>query len=280
MNIAVVGLGLIGASFCKALTVKTGHRIFGIDIQPETVQKAEKLGMIERGIDSSELKSMDLTIIALYPEDAIRFLMEHTGQFRRGSIVIDVCGVKAKVVRAVEPAMMDAGVRYVGAHPMAGREFSGIDYATADLYSGASFILTPTEQTDPAAVEILSALALELGFRKTVVATPEEHDQVIAYTSQLAHVVSNAYIKSPTLKQENGFSAGSFKDLTRVAKCNPGMWTSLFLDNRDALLAELDTILLHLTEYRQALANEDADTLFSLLKDGNDRKEWSLFHEE
>ena len=220
------------------------------------------------------------TIIALYPEDAIRFLMEHTGQFRRGSIVIDVCGVKAKVVRAVEPAMMDAGVRYVGAHPMAGREFSGIDYATADLYSGASFILTPTEQTDPAAVEILSALALELGFRKTVVATPEEHDQVIAYTSQLAHVVSNAYIKSPTLKQENGFSAGSFKDLTRVAKCNPGMWTSLFLDNRDALLAELDTILLHLTEYRQALANEDADTLFSLLKDGNDRKEWSLFHEE
>ncbi|PWL72559.1 MAG: prephenate dehydrogenase/arogenate dehydrogenase family protein [Clostridiales bacterium] len=280
MNIAVVGLGLIGASFCKALTVKTGHRIFGIDIQPETVQKAEKLGMIECGIDSSELKSMDLTIIALYPEDAIRFLMEHTGQFRRGSIVIDVCGVKAKVVRAVEPAMMDAGVRYVGAHPMAGREFSGIDYATADLYSGASFILTPTEQTDPAAVEILSALALELGFRKTVVATPEEHDQVIAYTSQLAHVVSNAYIKSPTLKQENGFSAGSFKDLTRVAKCNPGMWTSLFLDNRDALLAELDTILLHLTEYRQALANEDADTLFSLLKDGNDRKEWSLFHEE
>ena len=180
MNIAVVGLGLIGASFCKALTVKTGHRIFGIDIQPETVQKAEKLGMIECGIDSSELKSMDLTIIALYPEDAIRFLMEHTGQFRRGSIVIDVCGVKAKVVRAVEPAMMDAGVRYVGAHPMAGREFSGIDYATADLYSGASFILTPTEQTDPAAVEILSALALELGFRKTVVATPEEHDQVIA----------------------------------------------------------------------------------------------------
>ncbi|MGI5896571.1 MAG: prephenate dehydrogenase [Oscillospiraceae bacterium] len=279
MNIAVIGLGLIGASFCKALTVKTGHRIFGIDIQPETVQKAEKLGMIERGIAPSELVAMDLTIVALYPEDTIRFLLEHAGQFRRGSIVIDACGVKAKVVRAVEPAMMDAGVRYVGAHPMAGREFSGIDYATADLYSGASFILTPTKYTDPAAIEILSALALELGFGKTVVATPEEHDRVIAYTSQLAHVVSNAYIKSPTLKQESGFSAGSFKDLTRVAKCNPGMWTSLFLDNREALLDEIDTILQHLAEYRQALADKDADALFSLLKDGNDRKEWSLSHE-
>lgn len=279
MNIAVIGLGLIGASFCKTLTVKTDHRVFGVDIQPETVRKAEQLGMIERGIAPSELGKMDLTIVALYPEDAIRFLLQHTGQFKRGSIVIDACGVKAKVVRAVDGPMAAAGVRYIGAHPMAGREFSGIDYATADLYNGASFILTPTENTDPTAVEILSTLALELGFGKIVTASPEEHDRVIAYTSQLAHVVSNAYIKSPTLKQESGFSAGSFKDLTRVAKCNPGMWTSLFLDNRNALLTEIDTLLQHLAEYRQALAERDADTLFALLKDGNDRKEWSLSRE-
>ena len=191
---------------------------------------------------------------------------------------MDTCGIKQKVVEAIEPLFSSTGVSYVGTHPMAGREFSGFDYALADLYQGASFIITPTEQTDKSAIQTVAGLADCLGFGRIVQATPQEHDRIIAYTSQLAHVVSSAYVKSPTLKAESGFSAGSFKDLTRVAKLNPEMWTSLFLDNRTALLTELDALLDHLREYRTALEQQDSQKLFELLEDGNERKIWSINH--
>ena len=219
-------------------------------------------------------------MIALYPEDAILFLLRYQNFFKKGSIVVDTCGIKAKVVHAVDLPMKQAGIRYLGTHPMAGREFSGIDYSLSDLYKGASFIITPTCYSDPEAVKTLSDLMLKIGFGKVVTATPEEHDQIIAYTSQLAHVVSNAYVKSPSLKLEKGFSAGSFKDLTRVAKCNPQMWTSLFLDNKDALLSEIDCIIARLSEYRAALHEENSFYLQSLLQDGNDLKEWSIKNDQ
>lgn len=276
MKIAIVGMGLIGGSFAKAFRQLTNHTVFGIEKDPISSQKALKMGAVERIISPEELSEADLTLIALYPEATISFALSHRNLFRKGSIVADVCGVKAKVVAALDRPFFDAGIRYVGTHPMAGREFSGIDYSLANLYKGASFILTPTSLTDPDAMQTLSNLALKIGFARTVSASPEDHDCVIAYTSQLAHVVSNAYVKSPSLKLESGFSAGSFKDLTRVAKCNPEMWTSLFLDNRRALLNELDNIIFHLNEYREALDKNNAEQLFKLLQKGNDLKEWSL----
>ena len=273
MKIQIVGLGLIGGSLCKAIRRRTGHTVLGMDRDPAVLQKALEQGAIHRAGTPETLAEADLAVICLYPEATVHFLLEHREKFRKGGIACDVCGVKAAVVEAVSGPLAEAGVRFVGCHPMAGREFSGFDYAKEDLFDGASFILTPVAETDPAAVEALSAFARSIGFGQTVTASPEEHDAVIAATSQLAHVVSNAYIKSPTLRREAGFSAGSYLDLTRVAKLNEEMWTSLFLLNKAPLLYELDTILTHLAQYRDALAAGDANSLRALLREGRELKE-------
>ena len=276
MKIAVVGLGLIGGSFCKAITKRTNHEVLGYNRTLSTAQKALAEGSIQQIITLDQLDQADLTIVCLHPVQTIAFLLEHKDDFARGSLVIDASGVKESVLEAVDRPLKEAGVRFVGCHPMAGREYSGYDYTLDTLFIGASFILTPTSLTDPAAVETVEELAKELGFGQTVRATPQEHDEIIAATSQLAHVVSNAYIKSPTLQREAGFSAGSFLDLTRVAKLNEDMWTDLFLMNRKALLQEIDCIQHSISQVRDALAQGDADTLKALLRDGRLRKEESI----
>lgn len=276
MTIQVVGLGLIGGSLCKTIKKRTSHRVLGMDRDPAAVEKARAAGAIDGEGSPDTLEEADLTMVCLYLEGTISFLLDNRDRFRKGSIVMDVCGVKGAVVSAAAGPLKEAGVRFVGCHPMAGREFSGFDYAKDDLFDGASFILTPTRETDPAAVETLRALALDLGFGKAVVSTPEEHDRIIAATSQLAHVASNAYIKSPTLRHQAGFSAGSYLDLTRVAKLSEDMWTSLFLLNRDALLYEVDTLIGSLAQYRDALSAGDAPRLKALLREGRELKEEDL----
>lgn len=273
MNIAVVGLGLIGGSMCKSLKKHSFHRILGIDTNKETIRKALEQNVIDDEITSERLGEANLTVISLYPEEICRFVKDNADKFKKGSIVIDTCGVKKAVVEACTPVLEKKGVIFVGVHPMAGREFSGFDYSTDNLFDGASFIITPTENTPQIAVDLLSTLAGSIGFGKAVVATPEKHDQVIAYTSQLAHVVSNAYVKSPSVLDFNGFSAGSFMDLTRVAKLNEDMWTSLFMCNKEALLNELNHILTSISEYRDAIENGDYDALRGLLRDGRILKE-------
>ncbi len=273
MKIQIVGLGLMGGSLCKAIRRSTSHKIFGMDLNPETLQKALNQGVIDQVGTVETLAEADLVMVCLYPEETIHFLLENGKKFRKGGLVCDICGIKSAVVKAASEPLARLGVRFVGCHPMAGREFSGLDYAQENLFDNASFILTPDEWTDPAAVEELEIFARSIGFKQTVTASPEEHDRIIAATSQLAHVVSNAYIKSPTLRKEAGFSAGSYLDLTRVAKLNEDMWTSLFLLNRDALLFEVDTILENLTQYREALVKKDAITLRELLKEGRLLKE-------
>ncbi len=276
MTVQVVGLGLIGGSFCRTLKRRTSHVVLGMDRDPETLKKALDAGAIDRVGTAETLAEADAVIVCLYPEGTVSFLLDHQNDFRKGGIVFDVCGVKSAVVDAVSDTMQRAGVRFVGCHPMAGREFSGFDYAKDDLFEGASFILTPDSKTDLSAVEEIRDLAEALGFGRVVVSTPEEHDQIIAATSQLAHVVSNAYIKSPTLRHQAGFSAGSYQDLTRVAKLNEEMWTSLFQLNRKALLFEVDTLIGSLTQYREALEAGDAETLQALLREGRELKEADL----
>lgn len=276
MKIAVIGLGLIGGSFCKAITKYTGHTVLGYNRTLATAQKALAEGSIQQIITLDELDQADLTIVCLHPVQTIAFLLDHKEDFAKGSIVIDASGVKESVLEAVDRPLKEAGVRFVGCHPMAGREYSGYDYTLDSLFIGASFILTPTSLTDPAAVDVVEQLAKEVGFGQTVRATPQEHDEIIAATSQLAHVVSNAYIKSPTLQKEAGFSAGSFLDLTRVAKLNEDMWTDLFLMNRKALLQEIDYLQQAIGQVRDALDTKDADTLKALLREGRLRKEESI----
>lgn len=276
MNIAVIGLGLIGGSFCKAIKKNTFHHVFGIDNNKETIKKALECGAIDEEIGVERLNEANLTIICLYPEAIVDFVKANADHFKKGSIVIDSCGVKEYIVNECTPVLDEKGVIFVGTHPMAGREFSGFDYSMDDLFDGASFIITPSENTPEIAVDLLQTLAGSIKFGKAVVSTPKKHDEVIAYTSQLAHVVSNAYVKSPVMLNYDGFSAGSFQDLTRVAKLNEYMWSSLFMCNKEALLRELDCILNSITEYRDALLANDKERLISILRDGRVLKEKSL----
>lgn len=276
MKIAIIGLGLIGGSLAKSIKKYTEHICLGLEQDAKTVSKALAEGAIDEVIQAGGLAQADLTIVCLHPEATIDFILKQQEDFRSGSVVIDVCGVKQSVVQSVQSALADRGVIFVGAHPMAGREFSGYDYAVADLYQGASFIMTPTADVPESVLEMLDALAHQLGFARVVRTTAAVHDQTIAFTSQLAHVVSNGYIKSPTLQNESGFSAGSFLDLTRVAKLNEQMWTELFMMNREPLLFEVTNIIEHLRQYQQALADNDAEMMCQLLREGRILKEESL----
>lgn len=275
MKIAIVGLGLIGGSLAKAIKKNTQHSVYAIDTDKETIRSAIEQEAIDEEITADELKMCDLTIICLYPERIVEFVRENAGKFKKGSIVIDSCGVKTAVTYPCENILEDYGVRFLGCHPMAGREFSGFDYSVDNLFDKASFIITQTPNTKTQLVATVGNLAYEIGFRKVVVSTPEEHDRIIAFTSQLAHIVSSAYVKSPSLTKQSGFSAGSFKDLTRVAKLNEDMWTSLFLLNKDPLVDEISHIIDRLTEYKNAIETENADELKELLKNGRELKELS-----
>lgn len=276
MKICIVGLGLIGGSLAKALKKNTGEIVYGIDINKTSVASAIAQEAIDGELDEAGLKECDIVILGLYPQQTIDYINKNKGNFKKGGIVIDTCGIKAAVVEAAEKALAGTGVSFLGCHPMAGREFWGFAYSVDNLFDRASFIMTPTENTPEEVTEKISALAKSIGFARCVVSTPKEHDEVIAFTSQLAHVVSSAYIKSPSLLKQSGFSAGSFKDLTRVAKLNEDMWTSLFLLNREPLLNEVEHIIAALCDYRDALKDNDSEKLHELLKEGRELKELSI----
>ncbi len=280
MKIGIVGLGLIGGSLAKAIKKNTQHSCFALDINSSTIAGAIAQEAIDGEISEESLQSCDVVIISLHPQQTIDFILENKCNFRKGGIVIDTCGVKEKIVSAVEDRLTEEGVYFLGCHPMAGREFSGFSYAVDNLFEKASFIMTPTDNTPMKVVKEVSQLAYHIGFAKVVVSNVEEHDRVIAFTSQLAHVVSSAYVKSPSLLKQSGFSAGSFKDLTRVAKLNEDMWTTLFLMNKEPLVYEIDCIIARLKEYRDSIAIGDAKTLHDLLRDGRELKEMSLNQSE
>lgn len=275
MKICIVGLGLIGGSLAKAIKKNTHESCFGIDIDRGTVAGALAQEAIDGEMAIDDLAGCDVVIVGLHPEATIKFITENAGKFKKGGIVLDTCGVKGEIVRAVEGVCIKNGVNFLGCHPMAGREFSGFAYSVDNLFEKASFIMTPTDRTPMRVVQDISRLAYNIGFAKVVVSNVEEHDSVIAFTSQLAHVVSSSYVKSPSLLKQAGFSAGSFKDLTRVAKLNEDMWTELFLMNRGPLVDEIEHIIARLTEYRDAIANNDAQRLHDLLKEGRELKELS-----
>lgn len=271
MIITVVGLGLIGGSLCKTIKKHTDYTVYGIDINKETVEMAISQGAIDA--ETNDLSLADITIISLYPTVTIDYIKKNAAKFKKGSIVIDTCGIKKAIVDAVTPVLAENDVTFIGVHPMAGREFSGFEYSQDNLFDSASFIITPTEETPQAKINLIVDFAYAINFKKVVTATPEEHDDIIAFTSQLAHVVSNAYIKSPTHQRQLGFSAGSFLDLTRVAKLNEDMWTPLFMLNKEPLCREIKCIIERLTEYLDAMKQDDSEHLKQLLRDGRILKE-------
>ena len=275
MDIAVVGLGLIGGSFCKAIKKYTSHKCLGLDTDPNVLSAALAEGAIDAAISADNLNEADISIICLYPEQIVAFAKENINRFKKGSLVLDAGGVKAEICEKLFLVFEGSGVSFVGAHPMAGREFSGYANSDADLFLGASFIVCPYQKTPDEKIKAIESLSKELGFLKFVVADPHEHDRIIAYTSQLAHIVSNAYVKSPVIDSKAGFFAGSFLDLTRVARLNEEMWSSLMLLNRAHLADELKNLMGNLNKYLAALNSGDSETLRGLLREGREIKEKS-----
>ena len=273
MKVGIIGLGLIGGSLALSIRRHTEHTVFGYDTNPEVMLRAKAVEAIHDGLDADTLPGCDIVLVALYPQLCVDVIKQYADQFNPRALVIDCAGVKRHVCRQVEPIAAQYPWTYIGGHPMAGREFSGFASARANLFENASMILCPSAAADISARETAKAFFLESGFKMVRFCSPEAHDQMIAYTSQLAHVVSGAYVKNPLAAQHKGFSAGSFLDMTRVARLNENMWTELFLENDDLLLPALDDLILRLNQYRDALASRDPEKLKPVLREGRERKE-------
>ncbi len=269
ITVGIVGLGLIGGSLAKAAKENTPHTVLGLDIDPSVVLKARLLNAIDGELLPGKLRDCNLLLIALHPEAALEFLEKRAKEFNPRGTVIDCCGVKREICRAAETQAGKYGFTFIGGHPMAGKERSGFGHAAKTLFNRASMILTPGHDIELEKIEAVKQFFLSLGFGSVKFSTPDEHDRMIAYTSQLAHVLSSAYVKSEAAKNHRGFSAGSFRDMTRVATLHPGMWSELFMENRDYLLAELENLIFHLSEYRDMLSRADQSGIYRLLDEGS-----------
>ncbi len=272
MTVGIVGLGLIGGSFAKAYQA-AGHSVLACDTDRATLEFAIMSGAVGGELTAENAAGCELILIAVYPEAAVEWLRRMAPHIGKKPVVIDCCGTKRKVCAACFPMAAEHGITYLGGHPMAGTHNSGFKYARANLFHNAPMVIVPPDFDDIALLDRVKGLLAPAGFGRISVTTAQQHDEMIAFTSQMAHVVSNAYIKSPTALRHKGFSAGSYKDMTRVAWLNPTMWAELFLENRDCLLHELDLFLESLSAYRAAIAAGDGETLTALLDEGRKRKE-------
>ncbi len=271
MTVGIVGLGLIGGSFARAFSEMTRHRVLGCDIDDSAFLAAKLVGAVDGHLDGDSLGECDLTLISLYPDAAVKWFRDNEKLFKKGSVAVDCCGVKKYVCdRIGDNSGRD--FTFIGGHPMAGTQQWGFAHSRASLFKGGSMILTPDASVDIRTLEFVKSAFLEVGFSETVFTTPEDHDARIAFTSQLPHVISNAYVKSPRAVEHRGFSAGSYRDLTRVSKLNVGMWTELFLENADNLADEIELLSAYLLKYADALRRRDAGELSALLEDGRESK--------
>ena len=271
MTVGIVGLGLIGGSFAKAYN-EASWRVLAADIDMTILDFSMLAGDVNEPLTDENITTCDLLLICTYPEAAAQYLEENAAKIASHTVVIDCVGTKRGICETGFRLAKQYGFLYVGGHPMAGTHNSGFKYAHEDLFEGAPMVLVPPEFDDMEMLENLKALLKPAGFGSFSVTTAEKHDKMIGFTSQMPHILSNAFIKSPTAMEHKGFSAGSYKDMTRVAWLNPDMWTELFLENGDYLLEELDFYIHSLSQYREAIAKEDRQTLRQLLDEGRNRK--------
>ena len=274
MKIGIVGLGLIGGSAARAYKA-AGYEVYAYDIDANITGYARLEGVVDEELSADNIAECDLLLLTATPKAVISYLKENACHIASKTLVIDFCGTKKGVCEVGFALGGKYGFTYVGGHPMAGLQYSGYKYSKATLYNGASFILVPPVHDDIVLLDRVKQSLLPLGFKKFVVTTADFHDSMIAYTSQMCHVVSNAFIKSPSAKLHKGYSAGSFRDFTRVSRLNENMWCELFLENREHLLKELDLLINSLHEYREAIATDNAELLRGLLRDGRIAKEES-----
>lgn len=273
MNIGIVGLGLIGGSMAKALKKYTNNTVYGYNRTKSVTDKAISMNVLDGELTDENISQCNLIIISLYPQATIDYVKNNAHLINKDAIVIDCGGVKRLICDALEPVAKEYGFTFIGAHPMAGLHMSGFDFASEDMFQNASLVLCPNNEVKEDKIDFLRDIFTLVGFTNIQISTAEEHDRIIAFTSQLCHVVSNAYVKNNAATLHKGFSAGSYRDLTRVAKLNEQMWTELFFENEDYLIEELEELIVNLEKYKTALKNSDKDEMRKLLKEGRERKE-------
>ncbi len=276
MKILVAGLGLIGGSLCKAIKNNTEYTVIGDDNNENVIKSAIQCDAVDEKATDENIPLCDIAIICLHPQIAEEYMNNIIPKMKKNSIISDVCGIKGSMVHRLTDKAGEHNVHYIGTHPMAGKECFGFENSDGNIFKNANFIITPVENTCKEAQDIIVNLAKSIGFGKIVITSPEEHDRTIAYTSQLAHVVSSAYVKSPAMQNETGFSGGSFQDMTRTATMNETMWCNLFLMNKDCLLTEIDTLIENLKTYRNAISENNSEVLTKLIKDGRILKEENI----
>ena len=271
MKILIVGLGVIGGSLAKALKREKKARVYAIDQNEDSLLDALSMGAIDGKATTADIPQMDVIFLCLYPGDCLSFVSRHKEQIAKGTIVTDVCGVKAELCRALPKIAAENGFSYVAGHPMAGKEKSGFGSSDPSMFAGASYILVDSGAPNEA-VEIVVDLVNAMGFGRIVRTDAETHDKMIAFTSQLPHLLACAYVMSPQCAAHQGFSAGSYRDVSRVADINGSLWTRLFLENREAVLEELDGFLQRLEEMKQCMKEADAHRLEEMLHQAAEMK--------
>lgn len=272
MIVGILGLGLIGGSMARAYK-KAGHTVLACDINPDIVAFAQLAGVVDDFLNESNLHKCDLFLLSVYADASASWLEENAGSIPKEALVIDCCGIKKAICSRCFRLAEKYGFTFIGGHPMAGSHNSGFKYSRSNLFQGAPMVLVPPRFDDPLLLQrVVDALA-PCGFKSYSVTTAEKHDEMIAFTSQMPHIISNAFIKSPTAQSHNGFSAGSYKDLTRVAWLNPEMWAELFLSNKKNVIFELDQFIASLQQYKHAIESNDFNQLTTLLDEGRKRKE-------
>ena len=272
MNVGILGLGLIGGSLARAYALE-GHTVYAAEKDESMLSFAMLSGAVHGRLDTDTIPGCDLILLAIYPEGSAAWLEENAPRVSRETLVLDCCGTKEVICGRCFPLAKRYGFTFVGGHPMAGSQYSGFKYSRANLFEGQPMVLVPPVFDNIDLLDRAKEALKPCRFGSFSVTTAAEHDKMIAFTSQMPHILSNAFIKSPTAGSHRGFSAGSYRDLTRVAWLNPKMWSELFLENRENLLFELDTYIESLTAYRKALAENDETTLIALLEEGKKRKE-------
>lgn len=273
MKVGIVGLGLIGGSLAKAYKRRADMTVLGWDQDASTLEFARLAEAVDGWLSDEAIPECDLILLAVYPQAVIDWVREKANWLSSHTVVVDCSGIKTRICDVCFPLAEQYGFTFIGGHPMAGNHQSGFKYSREDLFDGATMVLVPPAFDDIQLLDRVSLLLKPAGFGKLSVTSAREHDEIIAFTSQMAHVISNAYVKSPTARKHQGFSAGSYRDLTRVAWLHPDMWTELFLENREALLYEIDVFMTELQNYRDALEKRDGKTLRSLLEEGRLRKQ-------
>jgi len=272
MKVGILGLGLIGGSLARAYSL-SGHTVYAVEQNESMLSFAMLAGAVDGKLNEETIPQCDLILLAIYPEGSASWLKEHAHIISNNTLVMDCCGTKEEICRQCFPLAEQYGFTFVGGHPMAGSQFSGFKYSRADLFEGAPMVMVPPVFDNMQLLDRLKNALKPCNFGSFSVTTAKDHDKMIAFTSQMPHILSNAFIKSPTAMNHKGFSAGSYKDLTRVAWLNPQMWAELFLENKDNVLYELDYYINSLQAYRDAIAAGQEDKLVALLDEGKKRKE-------